>query len=91
MAQNCNEEKTGIDLYANFKDKNENKSVSVSQEESKICDKVSPAKKKSDEEDGKEEKIDIMGTAAMENAYYICHNVQDLLYCRYIIYELQKV
>ncbi|CAL8138182.1 unnamed protein product [Orchesella dallaii] len=25
---------------------------------------------------------DVFGDAAMSNAYYICHNVQDFLYCR---------
>ena len=44
-----------------------------------------------DQGDGKSSKnVDILDQAAMENAYNICHNVQDLLQFRGFFWEGQK-
>ena len=46
---------------------------------------------RADAGDGKSNKnVDILDQAAMENAYNICHNVQDLLQFRGFFWEGQK-
>ena len=51
----------------------------------------SKASDRNDQDGGKSNKnVDILDQAAMENAYNICHNVQDLLHFRGFQWEGQK-
>ena len=62
--------------------------------DSKSASKKAKSKEKGDRYDqdgGKSNKnVDILDDAAMENAYNICHNVQDLLQFRGFFWEGQK-
>ena len=62
--------------------------------DSKSASKKTKSKEKGDrydQEGGKSNKnVDILDDAAMENAYNICHNVQDLLQFRGFFWEGQK-
>ena len=70
------------------KDKNSDKS------DSKSSGKKTKTKEKGDRYDQGDAKsnrdVDILDAAAMENAYNICHNVQDLLQYRGFFWEGQK-
>ena len=70
------------DMTMSLKTKKKNSSVEekVEKQESDTEDKKKKKAQESEEEEEKE--VDILSNAAMENAYYICHNVQDLLRCR---------
>ena len=60
------------------------KSTEVVQDES-VDEKVKTIKKaakKNENEGDSEDDIDIMSEEAMKNAFYICHNVQDLMWFR---------
>ena len=51
----------------------------------------SKASDRNDQDGGKSNKnVDILDQAAMDNAYNICHNVQDLLQFRGFFWEGQK-
>ena len=62
--------------------------------DSKSSGKKTKSKEKGDRFDGGDAKsnknVDILDDAAMENAYNICHNVQDLLQFRGFFWEGQK-
>ena len=79
---------SAADKKKGAKDKNSDKS------DSKSSGKKTKTKEKGDRYDQGDAKsnknVDILDDAAMENAYNICHNVQDLLQFRGFFWEGQK-
>ena len=51
--------------------------------------KTKAVKDRFDETGGNKKTVNVLDEAAMENAYNICHNVQDLLYFRGFFWEGQ--
>ena len=63
----------------------------ASKDNSKKADnKMASKKAKSETIARNDQDVDILDQAAMENAYNICHNVQDLLHFRGFQWEGQK-
>ena len=71
------------------KDKGKGKSADKAGDKTAAVKKTKAGKDRFDETGGNKKTVNVLDEAAMENAYNICHNVQDLLYFRGFFWEGQ--